>query len=248
MVRKEISYILPFLITLLLFSSCGRNKYKVEGTSSITSLDGKMLFLKVFQNDGQWITVDSAEVIHGFFHMEGPVDSVRMVTLYMDDEGIMPVVLESGKIKVTLSNEQLMAKGTPLNDALYEFIEKRNSLELQLDEVDRKEARMVLDGANLEDIHEQLNKESEDLLKEMNDYVKGFIAENYENVLGPSVFMMLCSTLPYPMMTPQIEDIMRTAPTSFKENFFVKDFLSKAKENMQLIEEQKRLSAAGSTN
>lgn len=57
MVRKEISYILPFLITLLLFSSCGRNKYKVEGTSSITSLDGKMLFLKVFQNDGQWITV-----------------------------------------------------------------------------------------------------------------------------------------------------------------------------------------------
>ena len=171
-----------------------------------------------------------------------------MVTLYMDDEGIMPVVLESGKIKVTLSNEQLMAKGTPLNDALYEFIEKRNSLELQLDEVDRKEARMVLDGANLEDIHEQLNKESEDLLKEMNDYVKGFIAENYENVLGPSVFMMLCSTLPYPMMTPQIEDIMRTAPTSFKENFFVKDFLSKAKENMQLIEEQKRLSPAGSAN
>lgn len=50
------------------------------------------------------------------------------------------------------------------------------------------------------------------------------------------------------MMTPQIEDIMRTAPTSFKENFFVKDFLSKAKENMQLIEEQKRLSAAGSAN
>lgn len=207
-----------------------------------------MLFLKIFQADGEWATVDSAEVIHGFFNMEGPVDSVMMVTLYMDDEGIMPLVLENGKIKVTLSNDQLVAKGTPLNDALYEFIEKRNSLELKLDEIDRKEARMVLDGANLEDIHEQLNKESEDLVKEMNDYVKGFIADNYENVLGPSVFMMLCSTLPYPVMTPQIEDIMRTAPTSFKENFFVKDFLSKAKENMQLIEEQKRLSSVGTTN
>lgn len=207
-----------------------------------------MLFLKIFQADGEWTTVDSAEVIHGFFNMEGPVDSVMMVTLYMDDEGIMPLVLENGKIKVTLSNDQLVAKGTPLNDALYEFIEKRNSLELKLDEIDRKEARMVLDGANLEDIHEQLNKESEDLVKEMNDYVKGFIADNYENVLGPSVFMMLCSTLPYPVMTPQIEDIMRTAPTSFKENFFVKDFLSKAKENMQLIEEQKRLSSVGTTN
>ena len=54
--------------------------------------------------------------------------------------------------------------------------------------------------------------------------------------------MMMCSTLPYPVMTPQIEDIMRTAPLSFKENTLVKDFLTKAKENMQLIEEQKRRS------
>ena len=29
-------------------------------------------------------------------------------------------------------------------------------------------------------------------------------------------------------MTPQIEDIMRTAPLSFKENTLVKDFLTKA--------------------
>ena len=43
------------------------------------------------------------------------------------------------------------------------------------------------------------------------------------------------------LMTPQIEDIMRTAPLSFKENTLVKDFLTKAKENMQLIEEQKRM-------
>ncbi len=42
-------------------------------------------------------------------------------------------------------------------------------------------------------------------------------------------------------MTPQVEDIMRIAPSSFKENRLVKDFLTKAKENMQLIEEQKRM-------
>ena len=70
----------------------------------------------------------------------------------------------------------------------------------------------------------------------MNDYVRQFIVDNFENVLGPSVFMMMCSTLPYPVMTPQIEDIL-----SFKENTLVKDFLTKAKENMQLIEEQKRM-------
>lgn len=34
---------------------------------------------------------------------------------------------------------------------------------------------------------------------------------------------------------------MKTAPLSFKENKQVKDFLTKAKENMQLLEEQHRM-------
>lgn len=30
-------------------------------------------------------------------------------------------------------------------------------MELQIEELDRKEARMVLDGANLEDVHKELS-------------------------------------------------------------------------------------------
>lgn len=239
MIRMSVNRILPLLLLLVFFTSCTR-KYKVEGSSSVTSLDGKMLFLKTLR-DGQWVAIDSAEVIHGLFSMKGRVDSVMMVTLYMDNEGIMPLVLEDGRIEVSISNTQLTAKGTFLNNQLYEFIEKRNALELQIEELDRKEARMVLDGANLEDVHRELEQEGENLVKEMNSYVKQFIIDNYENVLGPSVFMMMCSTLPYPIMTPQIEDIMRTAPLTFKQNKLVKDFLSKAKENMQLIEEHQRV-------
>jgi hypothetical protein len=241
MIRMSVNRILPLLLLLVFFTSCAR-KYKVEGSSSVTSLDGKMLFLKTLQN-GQWVAVDSAEVIHGLFSMKGPVDSVMMVTLYMDDEGIMPLVLEDGKIEVSISNTQLAA-----NDRLYEFIEKRNALELQIEELDRKEARMVLDGANLEDVHKELAKEGETLVEEMNNYVKQFIIDNNENVLGPSVFMMMCSTLPYPVMTPQIEDIMRTAPLAFKQNQLIKEFLSKAKENMQLIEEHQRVRQNASTD
>lgn len=239
MIRMSVNRVLPLLLLLVIFASCSR-KYKIEGSSSVTSLDGKMLFLKTLQN-GEWVAIDSAEVIHGLFKMDGPADSVVMVTIYMDSEGIMPLVLEKGKIEVSISNSQLLAKGTPLNDKLYEFIDKRNNMEIKIEELERKEARMVLDGANLEDVHAQLTKEGETLVKDMNDYVKQFIIDNYENVLGPSVFMMMCSSLPYPVMTPQIEDIMRTAPQVFKESPLVKDFLSKAKENMQLIEERRRL-------
>ncbi len=239
MIRMSVNRILPLLLLLVFFTSCAR-KYKIEGSSSVTSLDGKMLFLKTLK-DGQWVAVDSAEVIHGLFSMKGPVDSVMMVTLYMNNEGIMPLVLEDGKIEVSISNTQLSAKGTLLNNQLYEFIDKRNAMEIQIEELDRKEARMVLDGANLEDVRRELAKEGESLVKEMNDYVKKFIIDNYENVLGPSVFMMVYSSLPYPIMTPQIEDIMRTAPQTFKNNQFVRDYLTKAKENMQLIEERQRM-------
>ena len=237
--RISISRILPLLILLAFFTSCSR-KYNVEGNSSITRLDGKMLFLKTLR-DGQWISIDSAEVVHGLFKMSGPADSTVMVTLYMGNEGIMPLVLEKGKIEVSISNSQLFAKGTPLNDRLYEFIDKRNALEVKIEELERKEARMVLDGANLEEVRHRLSEEGEALVREMNDYVRQFIVDNFENVLGPSVFMMMCSTMPYPMMTPQVEDIMRTAPQSFKENRQIKDFLTKAKENMQLLEEQRRM-------
>lgn len=239
MIRKSVFTVFPLLLLLVCLTSCTR-KYKIEGNSSVTSLDGKMLFLKVLK-DGKWVAVDSAEVIHGFFSMKGLVDSAMLVTLYMNDEGIMPLVLEKGKIKVDISNTQLLVKGTPLNDKLYEFIEKRNAMELQIEELDRKEARMVLDGANLEEVHEQLAKEGETLVKDMHAYVKQFIQDNYDNVLGSGVFLMMCSTLPYPVMTPRIEDIMRTAPMSFKDNPLVKEFLSKAKENMKLIEEHQRM-------
>lgn len=239
MIRMNVNRILPLMLLLVLFASCSR-KYKVEGVSSVTSLDGKMLYLKTLR-DGQWITIDSAEVVHGLFSTSGPSDSVMMVTLYMNDEAIMPLVLENGKVEVSISNSQLTAKGTPLNKALYEFIEKRNALELKIEELEKKEARMVLDGAALDDIHEQLTQEGEALIKEMNDYIKEFISANYENVLGPSVFMMMCSTLPYPIMTPQIEDIIRTAPQSFKSTPLVREFLDKAKENMKLIEEHQRM-------
>ena len=226
-------------MVILLFSSCSR-KYRIEGNSSIISLDGKVLYLKMLQN-GMWVPVDSAEVIHGCFKMKGPADSVRMVTLYMNNDALMPLVLESGKVKVSLAPGSLVAEGTPLNDKLYDFIARRNSLEHAIEELERKEARMVLDGADIDDIHDDLKEQGEKKIKEMEQFTRNFIVDNYENVLGPSVFLMMCSTMPYPLMTDQVEDIMRTAPLAFKENPLVKDFLNKAKENMKLLEEHKRL-------
>lgn len=235
----NVNKILPILLLLPFIASC-THTYKIEGTSSVNSLDGKKLYLKTVQ-DGELVKIDSAEVIHGLFSMKGKMDSVQMVTLYMDDESIMPIVLERGKVTVTISNMEIKAEGTPLNTALYEFIRKRNDLEVSIRELEQKETRMVMDGADYEEIHRQLVSEGDSLVNEMNKYVKKFISDNYENVLGPNVFIMLCNSLPYPVMTPQIDDIIKDAPYSFKDNKMVKEYLKKAKENMKLIEEHQRM-------
>lgn len=239
MTRKQIHTLLSMTILLTLSASCS-NDYKVEGKTSVALLDGKMLYLKLMQNN-EWVAIDSSEVLHGCFTMQGKADSTRMAMLYMADESIMPLVLENGRIKVDISHSDISAQGTPLNDQFYEFINKRNEMEASLAELERRESRLILEGKDIDEVRTETIKEGEQLLNEMNNYIKQFITENYENVLGPAVFMMMCNSMPYPIITPEVEEIMRIAPLSFKENFLIKEFLTKAEENMRLIEEQRRI-------
>lgn len=231
--------LIPFLSLLVLLSACN-NSYKIEGSSSISSLDGKTLLIKTLKNN-EWSTVDSTEVLHGHFKMQGDVDSVRIVTLFMNGESLMPLVLEQGNIDISISNTELKVSGTPLNDKLYDFFKKRGEMEEKLGELERKEAQMVMDGGDLGEIHVQLQKEGESLSREMNDYIKDFISSNYDNVLGPNVFMMLCSGLPYPIMTPQLEELVKGAPDSFKNHTDVKNFIRQARENEKQLEEHQRM-------
>lgn len=231
----KLNHIFSFFVLLSCLTSCSK-MYKIEGESSVTGLDGKQLYLRAFQN-GCWTDVDSAEVVHGFFSMKGPADSVRMASLYLDDICLMPLVLEEGHIKVDINNLEFTAKGTPLNDALYDFIGRRNRIELQLEDVERKEAGLILQGIDAQRAHQEAEDERYSLLREMDNCVKTFIASNYENVLGPGVFVMIYSDAPYPMLTDQMDSIVEEAPTAFRNDALVKDFLKRAEENMRLIEE-----------
>lgn len=229
-----LSFTLPFVLC-----SC-TGHYKIEGTSSVNTLDGRRLYLQSF-NDGKWVKLDSAEIVHGKFSMSGTIDSTRMVTLYMGDVSVMPFVLEDGRIKIELSDTEFKASGSKLNNAFYEFIDHKNDMDIYLSELDRKEARLVLDGVDLTEAQKMVKQEQDSLVAEMNKSIKTFIADNYENVLGPTVFMMLCSNFPYPVMTPEIDAIVKDAPYSFKNNKLIKEYLSKAKDNMQMLQEHRML-------
>lgn len=222
------------VVSLLAFTSCA-SEYKIEGSSSVSRLDGKMLFIKVPSGD-RMLNVDSAEVIHGVFRLEGIADSTVIASLYMDDESILPFVIEKGKIAININNARIIVSGTPLNDRLYDFVGKKTSLDDQAYELERKESRMIMDGKTPDEIQREITKEREKLAAEMNKLAKDFIQSNYDNVLGPGVFIMLCSNFPYPVVTPLIEEIINGAPDSFKNNPLVKDYMSVARSNMEKLQ------------
>ena len=226
--------ILWSVVSILAFASCSTG-YKIEGSSSVLRLDGKMLFVKIPQGN-QMVKIDSAEVIHGMFSMEGIVDSVSIASLYMDDESIMPFVVEDGNIRILIDNAQMKVTGTPLNDKLYHFVKRKSALEDRAYEVERLESRMIMDGKSEEEIAMEVEKEREKLSNELDELAKTFIQENYDNVLGPGIFIMLCNGFPYPVVTPVIEEIVNGAPETFKKHHLIKGYMDAARENMKKLQ------------
>ena len=215
--------ILLFITTL---TSCGK-KFKIDGMTSVSSLDGKMLFVKVLSGD-QLVSVDSAEVIHGYFQMEGKIDSVVLASLYMDEECIMPLVLEEGNINIQINNIGISIKGTPLNDSFNDFIEAKTAIDDKAYEVEREESRMIMDGVDLNTVQSEIDKQRTEVAQQMDNLVKTFIQNNYENVLGSGVFIMIGNSLPYPFLTPMMEDIVKEATEVFKNNHLIKNYITLA--------------------
>ena len=146
------------LLTIFLLTSCGQT-YDIQGSSNLSSLDGRMLYLKVLQ-DNDFKSIDSCDVVHGQFHFQGAFDTVRMANIFMDDEGILPLVLESGNISIKINNTQQTVSGTPLNDELFKFFSQYNQLKARQAELVHRHDQAIMDGQNMDVITAQLNREA----------------------------------------------------------------------------------------
>ena len=221
--------ILYTLFVAATLTSCA-SSYHVEGTSSVSALDGNKLYLRAFKS-GEVKNIDSCDVVHGEFHFAGLLDTVRMANLYMDDESIMPVVLEEGEIVIKIDNASQSVGGTPLNDSLYHFIDKHNQMSNRMNELGHRQSQMLLDGIDEETINQQLSIEAAQIAQEEDSLVTHFVIDNFDNVLGPGVFMMITSQYRYPVLTPQIEYIMSKATKQFKNDPYVREYYQAAQEN-----------------
>ena len=230
------------LLCIATLASCS-SSYNIQGTSNVSTLDGRMLYLKVLSNN-DFKKIDSCDVVHGEFQFCGTFDSVRIANIFMDDESILPLVIESGNINIKLDNTQQNVSGTPLNDELFKFFNKYNQLKNQEAELLHMHDRAIMDGSDMDAVTRKINTEAMRIMTEEDKLVTTFVTENFDNVLGPGVFFMMTIGYRYPELTPWIEDIMSKATDKFKNDPYVKDYYQKALENQAIMNGMKEVDNA----
>ncbi len=223
---KKLCHLL--LSSLLVLTAC-KSQYMVKGSSNVDELEGQVLTLKVYV-DGEMRSIDSTRVVHGRFNFGGGMDSTMLANLFLGDMSLMPIVLEEGEVNLNIEETRQTATGTPLNDSLSGFILRKTQLEAQMAELPHLEARMIMDGTDDDERMFQLRQQSKEIETESEQLIMHFIRANYNNVLGPGIFMILTSRLPHPVLTPQIEQIITNAPPYFLGHPYVREYIQKAKE------------------
>ena len=149
--------VLYALLSLVMLASCA-DSYTIQGTSNVSALDGRKLYLKVDQADSL-IDLDSCDVVHGQFSFHGTIDSVKVAQVFMDDVNLQfPVVIESGNINVKLNNTQQRVSGTPLNDKLNDFWTKLHSYATNMERLTTKKVQPFSMDMTKKTINAQLIK------------------------------------------------------------------------------------------
>ncbi|MBP5731928.1 MAG: DUF4369 domain-containing protein [Bacteroidaceae bacterium] len=217
-----------------LLSACS-DQYNIMGNSSVPTYDGNVLYLKVMSGGAPAMAYDSAEVVHGKFGFEGIIDTVCMAQLYMGTSRLLPIVLESGDIQINFTDTEQTVRGGTLNERLYKFLNENARLQNEIQNNTHNMARLIMSGATPA-AHLRIERRNEELQDRLDKLWTDFISENSDNVLGPLYFMEYTLQYVYPVITPQIEKIIRHAPESFLSNPDVQSYLRDARFNMRLMQ------------
>jgi hypothetical protein len=226
---KKIIY---FLCAAAALASCS-SSYNIQGTSDVQNLDGHMMYIKALQGN-ELKNIDSCDVLHGKFAFRGNIDTVKVGTLFINNEGVMPIVLEEGDITIKFNTAKQTCTGTFLNDKLNDFIEQYNQITSQIGDLSHQEAQAMMDGKDMNVVYRELQKKSNSLREEADSLITSFIEQNFDNVLGPFVFRMATDT-EVPMTNAWIDALMLKATDSFKNDRYVKEFMEAANHNQAVM-------------
>lgn len=231
--------ILYAILATISVVSCSTN-YSIKGSSNISMLDDNVLYLKADKNK-EMKNIDSCNVVHGQFKFSGSIDSTKIGFVCKDNDVLLPVVLEEGEITLSINNTGLSCTGTELNDKLNTYMKAQEKLQNQYAEIINQARQMEYRSVTGEDIDLQtelrkLDEEGAKLALSVERLTTEFIEENFDNVLGPFVFLQkaISDGGGYPQFTPWVETILSKATNAFKQDPDVKEWIEVAQRNKNI--------------
>ena len=205
--------LIAFFILATLMVSCSQG-YKINVNIADHTFDGKMAYLTNYDTGD---TIDSVKVTEKHFTLNGDIDSSYFARLIVDGNRF-GMIVEPGEINVEWG-EQIIARGTPLNDKLNLVNADLEKLEQEWDKIgeDFKNEKLSEDEA------EKLNSNLEK--RQMDIFLKCY-EENKDNALGVWAFT---NYLIYGNFgTKELEEILNKAPENYRNYKRIKKAVSDA--------------------
>ncbi len=223
---KQIFSIIGIMAAVMSLTSCGIS-YNIEGSSDISGLDNRMMYL-ITRMGSEEKAIDSVEVVHGKFGFSGSTDSVRIAFIVVGEGSLpLPLVLEKGDINVSLNKSRNEWGGTPLNDRLYRFMKSLDSLTVKLQDLDHEYTLAFMDGEDMNEVIPRLSRANQLINLQIDTLVTSSICDNFDNILGPGIFMLMTRSQ-QPSMEPWVVEIMSKATDNFKNDPYVREYLNAA--------------------
>ena len=208
------------LFFLFIYTSCDRNGYTLDGSVAHSFFNGDSVYILSLSADSG--TVSSKGVVErGKFSLPGDAESIDVAMLYISNKPIIPFVVEPGKITVSVSADSVSVKGTPLNNELGRFIAAKDSFDIAMTDILRKEARMLMEGVSADEARVAVQQEFAVAAARFEEYIDSFVRSHYNDVLGPFVLSVYCGGMNYGMLNSKIQSLINDAPESFRNNRFV---------------------------
>lgn len=106
----------------------------------------------------------------------------------------------------------------------------------QSNDLVHKHDQAIMNGSDMSAVNAKLAAEDEVINQRTDKLVTNFVVDNFDNVLGPYVFINTCmSRYDVPMLDAWIEDIMSKATEKFKNNPQVKAYYEAAQQNQNIM-------------
>jgi len=85
-----------------------------------------------------------------------------------------------------------------------------------------------MDGEDMNEVIPRLSRANQQINMRIDTLVTHSIAENFDNILGPGIFMLVTQTQNVPQMSPWVVEILSKATDNFKNDPYVKEYLDAA--------------------